>query len=267
MSQISISDTFANLDSQCALIPFITAGDPNLNITKQALKILDREGADLIEIGIPYSDPLADGPIIQEASFRALKQGITLDQILLMISEVNQDINTPLVIFTYYNLIINQGCEQFLRKVKSAGCKGLLVPDLPFEETDILQAACQEYKIDLILLLSPNTSEERLNQIIKKSQGCIYLVSSNGVTGMKFDPKERIQYLIQKIKASTDIPIVIGFGISTREDIQTVQSWGVNGIVMGTAFVKELIKSATEPQLKSFTIYCKYIKESLVLSF
>lgn len=266
MSQISISDTFANLNSQCALIPFITAGDPNLNITKQALRILDREGADLIEIGIPYSDPLADGPTIQEASFRALKQGITLDQILLMISEVNQDINTPLVIFTYYNLIINQGFEQFLGKIKSAGCKGLLVPDLPLEETELLQAACQEYKVDLILLLSPNTSEKRLNQIIQKSQGCIYLVSSTGVTGMKFDPKERIQYLIQKIKASTNIPIVIGFGISTREDIQAVQSWGVNGIVMGTAFVKELMKSAAEPQLKSFTNYCKYIKESLVLS-
>nr|YP_010336406.1 tryptophan synthase alpha subunit [Goniotrichopsis reniformis]UNJ14812.1 tryptophan synthase alpha subunit [Goniotrichopsis reniformis] len=260
--KLSISNTFASIQNRCALVPFITAGDPNLNVTKKALNILAEQGADIIELGFPYSDPLADGPTIQAASSRALQNHITVDQILKMVKELTQEISTPLVAFTYYNLVINKGISKFVIQIKSAGFKGLLVPDLPLEEIDILEKECRHNNIELILLISPNTSSKRIQKILKKAHGCVYLVSSTGVTGMGFKPKESLLSLIKYIKSTKKTSLVVGFGISTQEDIQLVQSWGVDGIVMGSAFVNKLFESSDDPELSSFKTYCAYIKGS-----
>lgn len=263
---VSISDILNNLkqNNQCALIPFITAGDPNLSVTSRALKILSEEGADIIELGIPYSDPLADGPVIQAASSRALENNITLDEILQMVSEVTQEINTPLVAFTYYNLVINSGINNFVKKIKQAGFRGIIVPDLPLEEIHNLEQDCAKAQIELILLVAPNTSEERMIKILQKSQGCVYLISSTGVTGMQFGPDHNIKEKIRVIQKNPQISLIVGFGISSREDIQLVESWGVDGIVMGSSFVRKLFESSTHEDLQSFQNYCHYVKESFL---
>lgn len=261
---ISIAKTFLELKKKCALVPFITAGDPHLSVTKEALKILAAEGADIIELGIPYSDPLADGPIIQAASSRALKNNIKFNDILGMVAEVTQEIKTPLIAFTYYNLIINIGIESFIPQIKKAGFKGLLVPDLPLEEIFILEEICKQSEIELILLIGPNTSEDRIRKILQKAQGCVYLISNTGVTGMKLDPSKNIQSRIDFIKENTEIPLIVGFGISTPQDIQLVKSWGVDGIVIGSAFVKKLFESSTDKNLNQFKQYCQSVKNTLI---
>lgn len=258
---VSISKTFTKLCDSCAFIPFITAGDPDLSITKKAIHILAEEGADMIELGIPYSDPLADGPTIQAASLRALQNGITFNAILDLVKDVTNTVNTPLIAFTYYNLIINQGIENFVSKIKLAGFKGLLVPDLPLEEIDFLEKKCQEYRIELVLLISPNSSVSRIKKIVQKAHGCLYLVSSTGVTGMKFGPNAHLQNVIKQIKNLTKQALIVGFGISTQENINIVKSWGVNGIVMGSSFVNKLYTCSNEEELLSFREYCKQIKK------
>nr|YP_010336602.1 tryptophan synthase alpha subunit [Rhodospora sordida]UNJ15008.1 tryptophan synthase alpha subunit [Rhodospora sordida] len=263
ISNVSIAATFSRLKNQCALIPFITAGDPKLSVTKKALKILSEEGADIIELGIPYSDPLADGPVIQAASFRALQNAITLNNILDMVYQITQEISTPLVAFAYYNLVINSGISSFIDKIKAAGFAGLLVPDLPLEEINILEDTCKKSNVELILLIGPNTSEDRVKKIVRRSQGCVYLVSNTGVTGMQFGINSRTRTLIKVIQNYTQIALIVGFGISTREDIQLVQSWEVDGIVMGSSFVKKLFESSSDPELQNFKDYCRYVKHSL----
>nr|YP_009296883.1 tryptophan synthase alpha subunit [Bangiopsis subsimplex]AOM66226.1 tryptophan synthase alpha subunit [Bangiopsis subsimplex]ARO90413.1 tryptophan synthase alpha subunit [Bangiopsis subsimplex] len=260
--KLSISETFTQLkqNNKCAFIPFITAGDPNLEITKKALTILSEEGADIIEIGIPYSDPLADGPVIQEASARALKNGITLDKILKAVQEVQNMIASPLIAFTYYNIILNHGINKFVNQIVQAGFKGILVPDLPIEEIDILEKECKKRNLELILLIGPNSSKTRIKKIIKKAHGCLYLVSSTGVTGMKFGPNSYIESLIQQIKQISQQALIVGFGISTQDNIKLVQSWGVDGIVMGSSFVKQLFQASSDPELYAFRDYCQRIK-------
>lgn len=261
----NISNTFAEIKNRCALIPFITAGDPDLLTTRKALRILAEEGADIIELGLPYSDPLADGLTIQAASARAIKSGVTLDQILQMVKQVTSEIQSPLIAFTYYNIVLNQGVTQFIRKIADAGFKGLLIPDLPIEEVKGLEDVCRGNDLELVLLVGPNSSEKRIRKIVAKSQGCVYLVSSNGVTGMSFGPEKGISTLIQKIKQVSDIPLILGFGISNREEIQLVKSWHVDGVVIGSSFVKKLYEdsSANDPDLPLFREYCQYVKSAL----
>nr|QUE27901.1 trpA [Tsunamia transpacifica] len=260
----SISDTFSEIQSSCALIPFITAGDPNLATTRKAIEILIEEGADLIEIGIPYSDPLADGPTIQAASARAIQNGAKFSEILELVQEITEKIQTPLIAFTYYNLILNQGISQFVSKIRDAGFKGLLVPDLPLEESSFVEQICSQNDLDLILLIGPNSPLDRVEKITKKSQGCVYLVSTTGVTGMSFGPHQKIQNLIQQIKKISNKALILGFGISTQKDIQLVQSWGINGVVIGSSFVQKLAEDLNDPELSNFRRYCKYVKQALV---
>nr|YP_010338545.1 tryptophan synthase alpha subunit [Rhodaphanes brevistipitata]UNJ18495.1 tryptophan synthase alpha subunit [Rhodaphanes brevistipitata] len=260
---LSISNTFSRLKNQCALVPFITAGDPNLSVTEQALKILAEEGADMIELGIPYSDPLADGPVIQAASARAIQNGVSFEKILVMVTNINKQINVPLVVFTYYNLVLNHGIENFISRIRQAGFKGILVPDLPLEEIDFLEKKCREYDLELILLISPNSSNERIRKITQRAKSCIYLVSSTGVTGMGFNYKSPIKSLIHNIKKLTHQALIVGFGISTAKDIKVVQSWGVDGIVMGSSFVKKLFTSSHDTELSEFRKYCQDIKKSI----
>ena len=163
----SISDRFQSLrsQSQCALIPFITAGDPDLQTTAEALKVLDRNGADIIELGVPYSDPLADGPVIQAAATRALEKGTKLDDVLKMLTNVIPELSAPIVLFTYYNQIIHRGVENFLQQLSQVGVKGLVVPDLPLEEAESLLKPASEWGIEVILLVAPTSSPERIKAI------------------------------------------------------------------------------------------------------
>ena len=238
----SISDCFQSLRDrqQCALIPFITAGDPDLETTAEALGVLDRSGADLIELGVPYSDPLADGPVIQAAATRSLKRGTRLEQVLEVAQQVSPNLQAPLILFTYYNQILRRGIETYLEQVARAGVGGLIVPDLPVEEAEDLLQPAAEKGIEVTLLVAPTSSQERMRAIAQKSQGFIYLVSVTGVTGVRSQVEGHVQGLLGKIRSVTDQPVGIGFGISSGEQARQVADWGADAVIVGSAFVKRL---------------------------
>jgi tryptophan synthase alpha chain len=248
---------------ECALIPFITAGDPDLETTAQALRLLDQAGADLIELGVPYSDPLADGPVIQAAATRALQKGVTLEQVLAVVESVQADLTAPIILFTYYNPIFHRGIEAFLQRIKAAGVAGLVVPDLPLEEADNLLQPCQTLGIDLILLIAPTSPAERIQAIAAQSQGFIYLVSVTGVTGMRTQVATRVEDLLGLIRQTTDKPIGVGFGISQPEQAQQVKAWGADGVIVGSAFVKRLAEGTPAEGLASMTDFCRQLKAAL----
>lgn len=248
---------------ECALIPFLTAGDPDLATTAEALRILDRAGADLIELGVPYSDPLADGPVIQEAATRALQKGVKLDDVLAIVREVHQDIAAPIILFTYYNPIFYQGVEVFLDKIKAAGVKGLVVPDLPLEESDRLLEATAERGLELILLVAPTSSPERQTAIAKKSQGFVYLVSVTGVTGVRTEVGSRVEALLAGMRQVTDKPIGVGFGISQPEQAEQVKAWGADAVIVGSAMVKRLAEGTPTEGLQALETFCRELKTAI----
>jgi len=259
---ISVSAKFEQLRShgQAALIPFITAGDPDLKTTAAALKVLDRSGADLIELGIPYSDPLADGPIIQAAATRSLANGTTLDKVLDLVRTVSPELNAPLILFSYYNPILNWGIEPFLQKIYDAGARGLVVPDLPLEESHILLEPAAKVGIEVILLVAPTTPPERFEAIASQSQGFIYLVSSTGVTGVRSEVNKKVQSILEKLRTVTDKPIGVGFGISQPEQAKLVIEWNADAAIVGSAMVKRL----SEPGgLKSIEELCISLKRAM----
>lgn len=259
-----ISNTLNSLNGRRALVPFITAGNPSLLETEHALRILDKEGADIIELGLPYSDPLADGPIIQAASKKALDNGINLDQILNLLDKINHTIKAPLVFFTYYNPILARGIDKFLKQISEVGIKGLIVPDLPLEEADYLMMICTKYNIELILLISPMSSEERIDKIIEKSHGTIYIVSSTGVTGLRQEINTEMEAFIDKIKMKTNKLLILGFGISTEEHVVQISRWNIEGIVIGSAFVKCLSADTQSERLASLQSFCSSISRALI---
>ncbi|MBE9014458.1 tryptophan synthase subunit alpha, partial [Pseudanabaenaceae cyanobacterium LEGE 13415] len=224
----SVSECFERLRDQgrCALIPFLTAGDPDLETTAQALQILDRSGADLIELGVPYSDPLADGPVIQAAATRSLSNGTRLEDVLQLVKQVSPNLRSPIILFTYYNPILNRGIESFLKDISEAGAKGLVVPDLPLEEAETLLRPAKEYGIELTLLVAPTSPSNRIAAIAQQSQGFIYLVSTTGVTGMRSQMESRVKDLIAELRQVTDKAIGVGFGISQPEQARQVMNWG-----------------------------------------
>ena len=259
----SISKALISLGNQCALIPFITAGDPDLYSTEQVLRILDREGADIIEIGVPYSDPLADGPIIQEASRKALASGVTIDKILQLVADISSDLRAPLILFTY-NPILSRGMERFLIDIANAGIKGLIIPDLPLEESDYIIGLCSELSIELILLITPTSSSNRIASILSKSSDVIYVVSTIGVTGIRKEIHSEMREFIKKIKSQTDKLLILGFGISTVEHVNQVSKWDINGIVIGSAFVKLLAENNINDQFQLLKNFCFSVKKALV---
>jgi tryptophan synthase alpha chain len=261
----AISDCFASLrrNQECALIPFITAGDPDLETTAEALQILDRCGADIIELGVPYSDPLADGPVIQAAATRALQRGTTLEQVLEMLTKITPSIKAPIILFTYYNPILHRGIEPFLQQIKAAGVSGLVVPDLPLEEAAGLLQPASEIGIDLVLLVAPTSSADRIEAIARASQGFIYLVSVTGVTGMRSQMESRVSDLLSQIRSVTDKPIAVGFGISHPEQAQQVREWGADGAIVGSAFVKRLAADTPAAGLEAIAQFCQDLKHSV----
>lgn len=223
-----------------AFIAFITCGDPDLETTAAAVRAAAENGADLIELGIPFSDPTAEGPVIQGANLRALNGGVTTDKIFALVRELRQDVQTPFVFMTYANVIFSYGAERFLSVCRDVGIDGLILPDLPFEEKEEFLPACHTYGVDLISLIAP-TSADRIAMISKEAEGFVYIVSSLGVTGTRNEIKTDLASIVRVVRQNTDIPCAIGFGISTPEQGRKMAAVS-DGAIVGSAIIKLLEK-------------------------
>lgn len=265
---VSVSERFEQLRdrARCALIPFITAGDPDLATTAEALRVLDRSGADLIELGVPYSDPLADGPVIQAAATRALQRGTRLDNVLELVQQVSPELQSPIILFTYYNPILNRGIETYFQQVAAAGVRGLVVPDLPLEEAESLLQPAAAHGVEVTLLIAPTSPRERITAIAQKSQGFIYLVSTTGVTGMRTQMQERVKDLLVELRTVTDKPIGVGFGISQTEHARQVVDWGADAVIVGSAIVKRLAEGNSGQGLKNIGEFCQSLKSAMTIA-
>ena len=250
-------------NSECALIPFITAGDPDLDTTAKALEVLANSGADIIELGVPYSDPLADGPTIQAAATRALRKGVKLEDVLNIVRQTVDKVNVPIILCTYYNPIYYRGVESFLKQAKESGISGLVVPDLPLEEAETLLQLATEVGIEVTLLVAPTSSQARIKEIAAKSQGFIYLVSVTGVTGVRAQMAEGVKDLLKDLHGSTDKPIGVGFGISNPEQAKQVKDWGADAVIVGSAIVKRLADGTSESGLKAIADFCLSLKQAI----
>jgi tryptophan synthase alpha chain len=237
-----IQQRFAGLRQQqrCALMPFLMAGDPDLATTRAALLALETNGADMVELGIPYSDPLADGPVIQAAASRALGSGTTPARVLEMLASLKGELTIPVVLFTYSNPLLNRGMEAFCQAAAEAGAAGLVVPDLPLEEAEKLSTIASAAGLDLVLLVAPTTPAERMGRIHAASRGFTYLVSVTGVTGVRTNLEARVEPLVQQLKQLGDTPVAVGFGISGPEQARQVRSWGADGAIVGSALVRAM---------------------------
>ncbi|NJO95398.1 MAG: tryptophan synthase subunit alpha [Hyellaceae cyanobacterium CSU_1_1] len=250
-------------NSECAFIPFITAGDPDLATTAKALEVLANNGADLIELGVPYSDPLADGPTIQAAATRALQKGVKLEDVLAIVKNAVSKIDVPIILFTYYNPIYYRGIEPFLKQVKEAGVSGLVVPDLPLEEAETLLKSAADIGIEVILLVAPTSSPERIKAIAQKSQGFIYLVSVTGVTGVRSQMAAEVKDLLTTLHHATDKPIGVGFGISDPQQAKQIKDWGADAVIVGSAIVKRLESETADSELKAIAQFCHALKQAI----
>lgn len=219
-----------------AFIPFITGGDPSLEITEQLLYAMEEAGADIIEIGIPFSDPIAEGPVIQAANERALAAGCTTDRLFETVKKAREKVQVPMVFLTYLNPIFTYGKERFMERCRECGIQGVIVPDMPFEEKGELREVCREYGVEIISLIAP-TSHERITAIAKEAEGYIYCVSSLGVTGMWKEISTDIQGMVDKVRQATKVPCAVGFGISTPEQAQKMAAVS-DGVIVGSRIVK-----------------------------
>lgn len=227
-------------DKKKAFIPFITAGDPSLEVTEQLLYAMEEAGADLIEIGIPFSDPTAEGVVIQAANERALKAGCTTDRLFDMLEKTVGKIHVPMVFLTYVNPIYTYGKEKFMKRCVQCGISGLIVPDMPYEEKGELKPVCEAYGIQIISLIAP-TSQERISMIAKEAEGYIYCVSSLGVTGVRSEIKTDIKAMVDLVRQATDTPCAVGFGISTPKQAEEMAAVS-DGAIVGSAIVKIIEK-------------------------
>ncbi|WP_087066148.1 tryptophan synthase subunit alpha [Intestinibacillus massiliensis] len=227
-----------------AFIAFVTAGDPSLAVTEELILTMAEAGADLIEIGIPFSDPVAEGVVIQDANVRALAAGCTTDKIFDMVRRMRQKTDVPLVFLTYLNPIYTYGAEKFLANCEGCGLDGLIIPDMPFEEKDELGQAAQAHNVDLISMIAP-TSHERIAMIAKEARGFIYCVSSLGVTGMRSEITTNVGEIVQVARKYSDIPCAVGFGISTPEQTREMAALS-DGAIVGSAIVKLVAQYGNE---------------------
>lgn len=228
-----ISNAFANGK---AFIPFITCGDPSLEISEQLVYAMAEAGADLIELGIPFSDPTAEGPVIESADLRALAGGVTTDKVFDMVRRVRKNTDIPLVFMTYANVAYSYGTEKFIKTAAEIGIDGLIFPDIPFEEKAEFDPVCKQYGLDLISLIAP-TSHDRIRTIAREASGFVYCVSSLGVTGVRSEITTDIGGMIELVKAQQDIPCAVGFGISTPEQAAEMAKLS-DGVIVGSAIVK-----------------------------
>ncbi len=221
-----------------AFIPFITCGDPDLGTTAAAVRAAVRNGADLIELGIPFSDPTAEGPVIQGANLRALTGGVTTDQIFELVREIRRDVAIPMVFMTYANVVFSYGAEDFLSTCKEIRIDGVILPDLPFEEKEEFLPLCHKYGVDLISLIAP-TSQNRIAMIAREAEGFLYIVSSLGVTGTRSEIKTDLASIIKVVRENTNIPCAVGFGISTPEQARKMADIS-DGAIVGSAIIQLL---------------------------
>ena len=233
-----MSKTAAAFDHGKAFVAFITCGDPDLETTGRAVRAAVKNGADLIELGIPFSDPTAEGPVIQEANLRALTGGVTTDLIFEFVKDLRRDVMVPMVFMTYANVIFSYGAEKFISTCAQIGIDGLILPDLPFEEKGEFLPLCRQYGVDLISLIAP-TSENRVAMIAREAEGFIYLVSSLGVTGTRSKITTDLAPIIRTIRENAKVPVAIGFGISTPEQAKTMAALS-DGAIVGSAIEKIL---------------------------
>ncbi len=236
-----IQEAFANGK---AFIPFITCGDPDLKTTAEVVRACAENGADLIELGIPFSDPTAEGPVIQGANLRALTGGVTTDQIFALVRDLRRDVTVPMVFMTYANVVFSYGAERFISACREIGIDGLILPDLPYEEKEEFLPVCRRYGVDLISLIAP-TSQNRIAMIAKEAEGFIYVVSSLGVTGTRSEIKTDLASIVEVIRANANVPCAIGFGISTPEQAKKMAGIA-DGAIVGSAIIKLLERYGTE---------------------
>ena len=243
-----------------AFIAFVTAGDPNLEASEKIIREVARGGADLIEIGIPFSDPIAEGPVIQNASVRALSAGTTTDRVFELVKKIRKDIDLPMVFMTYTNLVYSYGKEAFFAHCRELSMDGIILPDLPYEEKEELHDAAKAEGIDLISMIAP-TSEDRITRIAKEAEGFLYVVSSLGVTGVRSEIKTDLKSILEVVRTATDLPAAVGFGISTQEQAKKISAYS-DGVIVGSAIVK-LIEAYGEEAAPYVYEYVKGMKDAV----
>ena len=243
-----------------AFIAFVTCGDPDLETTAKVVRAAVENGADLIELGIPFSDPTAEGPVIQGANLRALRGGITTDKIFAFVKELRRDVKVPMVFMTYANVVFSYGAEKFISTCRDVGIDGLILPDLPFEEKEEFLPACRQYDVDLISLIAP-TSENRISMIAREAEGFIYIVSSLGVTGTRSEIRTDLSSIVKVVRENTKVPCAIGFGISTPEQAKKMADIS-DGAIVGSAIVKLIEKYGTDAP-EHVAEYVKSMKDAI----
>ncbi|NJP39735.1 tryptophan synthase subunit alpha [Oscillospiraceae bacterium HV4-5-C5C] len=243
-----------------AFIPFITCGDPDLDTTAALVKGMADAGADLIELGIPFSDPTAEGPVIQEANLRALQGGVTTDKIISMVRTLRKTVKIPLVFMTYANVVFSYGSERFIRTCAELGMDGLILPDVPYEEKEEFRPLCQQYGLDLISMIAP-TSEDRIAMIAREASGFIYIVSSLGVTGERSQISTDINPLTEAIRKVSQTPCAVGFGISTPEQARTMAAQA-DGAIVGSAIVRQIARYGKDA-LPPVTEFVREMKQAV----
>lgn len=254
---IKIENAF---DHGKAFIAFVTGGDPTLEITEELIPAMAKAGADLIEIGLPFSDPVAEGAVIQEANERALSAGCTTDKLFEMLKRVSPNVNVPLVFLTYLNPIFTYGKEKFMARCVECGISGLIIPDMPFEEKGELKSVCKQYGIDIISMIAP-TSHERISMIAKEAEGFVYCVSSMGVTGVRSEISTDIGEMVNLVKKVTETPVAVGFGISSTEQAQTMAKIA-DGVIVGSAIVR-IVKEHGTDCIKPVCDYIRQMKKAV----
>ena len=244
-----------------AFIPFVTCGDPSLDVTEKIVYAMEEAGADLIELGIPFSDPTAEGPVIQGANLRALSGGVTTDKVFDMVEKIRKNSSIPMVFMTYANVVFSYGTETFISTCKDIGIDGLILPDIPYEEKEEFLPICHKYDVELISLIAP-TSENRISMIAKEAEGFLYIVSSLGVTGTRSEIKTDLKSIVDVVRQNTDIPCAIGFGISTPEQAGKMAAIS-DGAIVGSAIVK-LIEKYGKESPKYVGEYVKAMKKGTI---
>ncbi len=249
-------------ESGKAFIPFITCGDPDLETTEKLVYAMERAGADLIELGIPFSDPTAEGPVIQEANIRALKgpDQVTTDKVFALVERLRKKVKVPMVFMTYANVVFSYGSEDFIARCRTVGIDGLILPDIPYEEKDEFDPICKQYGLDLISLIAP-TSHDRISTIAKEANGFVYCVSSLGVTGTRTKITTNVGEMVELVKKTKDIPCAIGFGISTLEQAAKMAQCA-DGVIVGSAIVKLIAQYGRNAEQPVYD-YVKSMKDAI----
>lgn len=262
MNRITKAFEQAKKENRAVLIPYFPAGFPSFKNSEEIFKALARAGADIIEIGIPFSDPLADGPTIQRASEEALTKGMTTAKVLEIVSNLRKKLDTPLLAMTYYNLVLHYGLEKFAKEAAKAGLDGVIIPDLPYDEASNWLKAARN-RLDTIFLLAPTSSSKRIAQVVRYSRGFIYCVSLTGVTGARKTLPKELPTFVKKVKAEAKMPVAVGFGIADVEQARKVAKIA-DGVIIGSALINLAQNAKTkDKQVEGVTRFIKRTKRAL----